>query len=101
MPLTISMTVQPDIIVNFFGADGLVSKDGAEVDFFAPQQMRSQLVTTMVLSWKGCACAQNGPFTEDDDECYFLMLYSSEELARKAWRGTDRTAKRGARHTVC
>jgi hypothetical protein len=44
---------QPDIVVNFFDADGLSGKDLAEVDFFLPRQMRPQRVTTMVLSCSG------------------------------------------------
>jgi hypothetical protein len=44
---------QPDIIVHFFEADRLAGKDRAEVNFFRPRQIRPQLVTTMIFSWKG------------------------------------------------
>jgi hypothetical protein len=49
----IHKTDQPNIVVNFFDADGLAGKDGAEVNLFVPQTDPAAIGDDDGLSWKG------------------------------------------------
>ena len=44
---------QPNVIVDFFDADGLSGKDLAEIDFFLAQADASAMCHHDGLSWKG------------------------------------------------
>jgi len=44
---------QPNTFFDFLDTDSLTSKDRAEVDFFTVETNAPQLVTWIILSWKG------------------------------------------------